>query len=509
MSAIAADIPRQSLVPWVLGLVMAMAMLILASRGSVSVEEEGSESFWECEDTHNAASISQANVNTAITAADDGDCVVVPSGSAAWNDLDLQAKDIQLIGASTITCSGTPGASDYACASDATNSAISTSGTAIHLDLEAKQRITGFVISGSEAGYLINCQGNQDATKFFRVDHIALISTDNAWTPQRCFGGDNGVHPQGIWDHNRLQDGIAIHTNGTNEVDLSEPVMNELWAVEPVLGDSDQVVYVEANYFVVQAGDAMINFADGNYGARSVLRYNTMDGPSIAGFEFHSPQGANRGYQRWEAYENHFIDLDDSDTCFWGPLFIRGGTGVAFNNNTSGSISGCNWQYVFDNVRSADDDPIATLDVCDGTSAPSGVDQNTGGQSGWHCRDQVGISHDLTLWDSVSPFGAWNQNVKPAYVWNNQITNSVVAWNVSDLDRNETHIQANRDFYDTDATFDGTTGVGSGVVASRPSTCTAGVGYFATDEEKLYKCTATDTWALYFTPYEYPHPWTN
>lgn len=60
--------------------------------------------------------------------------------------------------------------------------------------------------------------------------------------------------------------------------------------------------------------------------------------------------------------------------------------------------------------------------------------------------------------------------------------------------------------------------MGFGTAARRPATCTTGVGYYATDEGswntsgnsfgngRLYVCTATNTWTLYYTPYAYPHP---
>jgi hypothetical protein len=68
--------------------------------------------------------------------------------------------------------------------------------------------------------------------------------------------------------------------------------------------------------------------------------------------------------------------------------------------------------------------------------------------------------------------------------------------------------------------FNGTTGTGFGTLALRPTSCTAGVGYWATDQGSwnssgsggqgvLYKCTATGTpgtWAAAYTPYAYPHP---
>src|SRR4029077_20892479 len=73
--------------------------------------------------------------------------------------------------------------------------------------------------------------------------------------------------------------------------------------------------------------------------------------------------------------------------------------------------------------------------------------------------------------------------------------------------------------------FNGSSGTGWGTLANRPTTCTPGVAYFATDQGSwntstsnpygvqqngadgvLYKCTALNTWTLYYTPYVYPHP---
>jgi hypothetical protein len=90
----------------------------------------------------------------------------------------------------------------------------------------------------------------------------------------------------------------------------------------------------------------------------------------------------------------------------------------------------------------------------------------------------------------------------------------------TDLGNSRTpHVVGERDVYEHNGSFDGTAGVGVGVVGNRPATCTTGVAYWATDEGewwadnpgadgRLYKCTATDTWTLYYTPFEYPHPLT-
>ena len=87
-------------------------------------------------------------------------------------------------------------------------------------------------------------------------------------------------------------------------------------------------------------------------------------------------------------------------------------------------------------------------------------------------------------------------------------------------------IIANRDFYyevsqsaqsSTTLPFNGTSGTGFGTYANIPSTCTTGVGYWATDQGswnasgsggqgELFICASTNTWTLYYTPYTYPHP---
>ena len=80
-------------------------------------------------------------------------------------------------------------------------------------------------------------------------------------------------------------------------------------------------------------------------------------------------------------------------------------------------------------------------------------------------------------------------------------------------------VLANRDYFNyVSSGFNGTVGTGSGTLAAIPSTCTTGVGYWATDQGSwntsgngfgqgvLYKCTSTNTWTVFYTPYTYPDP---
>jgi len=57
--------------------------------------------------------------------------------------------------------------------------------------------------------------------------------------------------------------------------------------------------------------------------------------------------------------------------------------------------------------------------------------------------------------------------------------------------------------------FNGTAGIGQGLLKARPNTCAPSVGYWATDTNTLYTCTAPNTWTNFYTPYIYPHPLIN
>lgn len=472
--------------------------------------------------TRTAADASRTEVAACVTAASSGDTIIVPAGSATWTSpIDLPSnKDLKVVGASTITCTGTEGTSSYACAAGSTNTTLTCPNGCFSVNFAASHEVTGFVMTNAASAEIISCGGSVNNAKYFNIHHNRLIST-GGWNPTRCGGNNNtGNHPQGIWHHNRLED-VAIHTNGTLMMLSEGNYQHQIWAQDTPLGNSSNVIYVEANHFVSSGTSSSPgNFTDGNYGGRVVIRFNRTQGGYATAFEFHSPQGANRGFQRWELYNNAVTDLDNADKCFHGLFNLRGGSGVIFNNTMSGALSGCNFDGIIDNVRStwSAGSAVDGIRACDGASP---WDQNTSAQSGWHCRDQVGTARDYSLWSHTST-PAWNQELKPGYIFLN--TRAGVGLNpyIPPDQRNATHIKWNRELYQTyGASCSGSscsTGVGSGPIASRPVNCTTGTAYWATDEGewnslksgpdgRLYKCTATNTWTLYYTPYTYPHPW--
>jgi hypothetical protein len=129
---------------------------------------------------------------------------------------------------------------------------------------------------------------------------------------------------------------------------------------------------------------------------------------------------------------------------------------------------------------------------------------------GYPCRDQIGHGYyDTELFDDspITPNAV--QSLMPMYIWNNKRNGTLMnTVSVSTTGSNKL-ILSNRDYYTmqgASCTAGGacTTGVGSGTTP--PTTCTVGTAFWRTDESKLYKCTATNTWTLYYQAATCPHP---
>lgn len=109
-----------------------------------------------------------------------------------------------------------------------------------------------------------------------------------------------------------------------------------------------------------------------------------------------------------------------------------------------------------------------------------------------------------------------NQTLTPNYAWLNTGTGTPSPILTSD---NSSVVVPNLDYYNYTSSFTGASGVGSGSLSNRPSTCTPGVAYWDTSEGswnqsgngfgegELDICTGTNKWTdgLY-VPYTYPDP---
>ncbi len=425
-----------------------------------------------------AASCEQSDVQAAINSASDGDTVVVPAGSCTWS------ASVSVPNSKKITLQGA--------GIDMTTITMSPSGEDINIG-QSGSRVTGFtIIDGSVA-----TDGDG-----WRVDHCKFYRASSFGVGVYVRGvRSSAAHPTGLVDNCSFYNARVLIL-GTAAMLHENDWQHVLWTTSLDLGTNNSVVYVEDCDFEF---DVFGNVIDTNYGGAYVFRFNHISGVYI---ECHSVQGNNRATRRWEIYGN---TIDNPGRSIYYPYRLRGGTGVVFSNTIVGTWT--NYGIALDNVRSYAD--VGDGGLCDGDSTWDGNADATG----YPCRDQIGRGPDDPQWDH-SPPGAYTQPLVPAYAWENrrQSNNALVPFQV--INSSEVHIQENRDFYNQTTTFDGTSGVGVGMLATRPSTCTPGVAYWATDQGEwnsenpgpdgqLYKCTAPDTWELYYIPYTYPHPLTS
>lgn len=143
------------------------------------------------------------------------------------------------------------------------------------------------------------------------------------------------------------------------------------------------------------------------------------------------------------------------------------------------------------------------------------------------CLDQPGRGAETYLSGGASPpatptpAGWPSEALDPIYEWEDTLSGSysggVLPYTPSMLLNRDYYSESTNQAVQTSPTspFNGLSGSGHGTLANRPTTCTTGVGYFATDQGswnsagpsgELFKCTATNTWTLAYTPYTYPHP---
>jgi hypothetical protein len=225
--------------------------------------------------------------------------------------------------------------------------------------------------------------------------------------------------------------------------------------------------YLEDNLFIGSAQDMLIA---SSAGARWCSRYNTYDGSACTGglFPHHDahgngPAGSHNGVMGVEIYNN----VTTIPKSYGLNLFQhRGGKALVYNNKV---YTGSAWAQEREEYNDVDNPPAS------------------------------------------SPISGQPQHVSDSYWWNNLLNDRdlilveiIQTYNYGG-DKGLVP-QENREFWQQKVPFDGTVGMGVGLRSARPATCTKGVGYWATDEGRLYRATATNTWTLYYTPYTYPHP---
>jgi len=474
----------------------ALALLGLAWATPSYATCSGSGLTWSC-----TAGSTNAQVQTAVNSASSGATITLANGSYSWSgrvSLISKAVTVTGSGSTVITCSQ--------CFYLSQNT---TADVAI--------RVTNMTLATNSSGptFALDSDGGGEAPRGFRIDHItrtnnsgSIIEFANGW-------GRSSSSWQGLMDHNTIHNGRIVLYG-----EEGSTAGRYRWAENDDLG-TVKALYVEHNTFVTTSSSLSnsLNQIDGNWGSRMVVRFNTFTNSRV---EQHGVQGQNgRAVRIFEIYNNTFTAASPGMFRFF---FLRGGTGLAFHNTTDGNDSV--GAISIDNARShqwsTDSQFNSQLGAWGGCTGSSPADNNESGGEGYVCIDQFGASKDASLW-SYSGQSPTHTKI-PTYFFKNTRTDtgqdmgveiSCVGTAATCTRQSTKHIVQNRDWFTYTASFNGTSGVGEGTLANRPATCTTGVGYWATDQGswnasgadgRLYRCTSTNTWALYYTPYTYPHP---
>lgn len=357
-------------------------------------------------------------------------------------------------------------------------------------------RISGITLDGGTNGsgiIWINAGGTAEAIDW-RIDHCHFKDVTGFGIHVSAYGGAGqhyGRDHPGVIDSNRFSHATfmfkTIQVYGHTVGDVGE------WASPANLGGSN-FVFIEDNIFDMTSFNDNGAVIDSDSSARMVIRFNdfTMSRLSAHGVEDADPSTVPwRSTHATEWYKNTF-----AGDGWYRRIEPRGGTGVVWKNRVTGTITG---RPIHVYYTRGDITPFCTgVVACDGDYA---YDGNTTGLSGYPCYQQPGMTGS----NGITP--------APIYVWGNtwgditdQADLSSIGYNAGDCPYQ--HVQFGRDVILVPTANEGT---------SLPGTCTVADGYWKTNEGTwnkmpggeqgvLYKCTAPDTWTLFYTPYTYPHP---
>lgn len=464
------------------------------------------------------------DVQAKVDLASAGDTVAVPAGTCTWTTrVELpNTKGIRLQGAgigSTVIHVG---------------SGLTQGGIHIQTDNGDYNDISGFTLDLDQGanviGILIEGGSATPSGGVFRIHHNAVIDARYLGIVTSPSSGNNIY---GLIDYNDLT--CTVNDSNCQEIRMWGPSTDSAGFAQAVTTGSEQMLVAENNIFSNPSREdgPMESYTGGRFAMRFNLGHVVFPGSHGA------DSSDGRGAPWIELYRNVFdmVGCISGISCNFGLGHFRGATMVGFDNAYAAEY-GTGFNLDLYRADEAGDGPFTYLGGrCNGSNPVDGNEDATG----WPCRDQIGAMFDGTL------TGA-NHIHYPFYFFHNTKGGTLFRAEVGNHAGADTRIIENRDFYNQAGTvgsacssaFNGTCGVGRGTATQFAAftTCTGptadnvgGVAFWVTDEGtwnhetatdhtrhdpsslshtlgeqgRLYKCTSTNHWALFYTPAVFPH----
>jgi len=406
-----------------------------------------------------AKTCSLKDVQAAIAQANPGDTVVVFNGSATWNQQLVISKGIILKAATKGGVSITMGfegenfkENNYLIKYQPSNPSANE-----------PFRISGFKFDGNHKGEGILIK-NDSTTPVNRIridnNEIYNLQTDVPAASICIMGKIYGVADNNVFHHD---DSTTYRYFGFYDINGGV----DAWKYFTYDHGTANNFYFEDNIIYTKnviASDG----AGGRYAFRhNQIILNRYMELILYLLDAHGNMGTggNWGQMGVEFYEND-IELNYNGICF---IDLRGGKGLVYNNRVTNLITTPIYQ-VREEYHDSLNPPAKNL--------ISGQPQYVS-ESYFFNQTNNGskIYPELSITQTIDYGG--DEGVVP---------------------REDVHVFVEK------SNFNGSSGVGIGLLSQRPTSCTKeGVAWWATDENKLYRW-HNGKWELYYVPYTYPHP---
>lgn len=450
---------------------IALLFTLLSAPQGVLAACTGSSPTW-------TSTADYASVNTCFSSSSRGDTINVAAGSVTWANTLTLTHGISLIGAGV----------GNTVITDGTTKIISGQPDATAIANDEKITITGFTFDGnSTQDTLLELEGASgiSGTKAYCCYVIGNNKFQNTTTTSgqgviqsqaNANGQLRGVIYSNTFDRcDTIMRGFS--NNDTRE--WGNTAFNQL-----AFGTSD-TLYFESNTIQFSSAYAGANpgYIEIGQGFRISIRYNTWN---LANATNPAEVWDIHGFQNWSGV----VDSGQTSTMIeenYGNTFTNMGTFRLVDHRGS-------WGLYFNNILTG---------------------------AGGNAIQLYGMSTPGSCSSDINPTPTnYTPQVNNTYFFNNTVNGLSQPATMDGGNPIHCSVTENSNWWNLNAgctTSACSTGVGTATTAPT-GTCTTGVGFWVASTPgatvssaviqngKLYKCTSTNTWTLYYTPYTYPHP---